>query len=41
MRVGAAGGCPVINLSWNDARVYLEWLAAATDQPYRLLSEAE
>jgi formylglycine-generating enzyme required for sulfatase activity len=32
---------PVINVSWDDARAYVEWLAAATGQSYRLLSEAE
>ena len=32
---------PVINVSWDDAKAYVEWLAALTGQPYRLLSEAE
>jgi formylglycine-generating enzyme required for sulfatase activity len=32
---------PVINVSWNDAKAYVEWLAKKTDKPYRLLSEAE
>jgi formylglycine-generating enzyme required for sulfatase activity len=32
---------PVINVSWDDAKAYVEWLAAQTRQPYRLLSESE
>jgi formylglycine-generating enzyme required for sulfatase activity len=32
---------PVINVSWDDAKAYVEWLRAETGQPYRLLSEAE
>ncbi len=32
---------PVIEVSWDDAKAYVEWLAAATREPYRLLSEAE
>ena len=32
---------PVINVSWNDAREYVEWLSSRTGQTYRLLSEAE
>ncbi len=35
------GRRPVINVSWNDAQVYLEWLTGATGQPYRLPTEAE
>ncbi len=31
----------MINVSWDDAKAYVEWLAAQTRQPYRLLSEAE
>jgi formylglycine-generating enzyme required for sulfatase activity len=31
----------VIKVSWEDAKVYVEWLAGETGQPYRLLSEAE
>jgi formylglycine-generating enzyme required for sulfatase activity len=35
------GRRPAINVSWNDAGAYVEWLSAATGQPYRLLSETE
>jgi formylglycine-generating enzyme required for sulfatase activity len=35
------GRRPVINVSWNDAKAYVEWLAAETGRPYRLLTEAE
>ena len=37
----AADDLPVINVSWNDARAYTEWLAQRTGKPYRLPSEAE
>ncbi len=32
---------PVINVSWNDAKEYVEWLSKKTGKTYRLLSEAE
>src|SRR5262249_50301887 len=32
---------PVINVGWNDAKVYVNWLSKKTGIPYRLLSEAE
>lgn len=32
---------PVINVSWDDAQRYVDWLADKTGQPYRLLTEAE
>ncbi|MEK8015841.1 MAG: formylglycine-generating enzyme family protein [Candidatus Parabeggiatoa sp.] len=32
---------PVINVSWDDAVAYLNWLTAQTGKPYRLPSEAE
>jgi formylglycine-generating enzyme required for sulfatase activity len=35
------GKRPVINLSWQDADAYVEWLSSETRQEYRLLSEAE
>ena len=35
------GGHPVIDVSWEDARAYAEWLSAETGERYRLPSEAE
>jgi formylglycine-generating enzyme required for sulfatase activity len=35
------GPRPVVNVSWSDARRYVEWLAKKTGKPYRLLTEAE
>ena len=35
------GTRPVINVSWNDAGEYVDWLSAQTGGTYRLLSEAE
>jgi formylglycine-generating enzyme required for sulfatase activity len=35
------GRRPVINVSWNDAKLYVEWLSNKTGKNYRLLSEAE
>jgi formylglycine-generating enzyme required for sulfatase activity len=32
---------PVINVSWYDAKAYIDWLSKKTGKPYRLLSEAE
>lgn len=32
---------PVVDVSWSDARAYCDWLSAASDQRYRLPSEAE
>ncbi len=32
---------PVINISWQEAREYAQWLAKTTGQPYRLPTEAE
>ncbi len=37
----AADDQPVINVSWNDASAYLQWLSQRTGQHYRLPSEAE
>lgn len=35
------GRRPVINVSWDDAQMYVKWLTRKTGQRYRLLSEAE
>ena len=35
------GRRPVINVSWNDAWAYADWLTDQTGEEYRLLSEAE
>jgi formylglycine-generating enzyme required for sulfatase activity len=35
------GDRPVINVSWDDAKQYVDWLARITGKDYRLLSEAE
>lgn len=35
------GSRPVINVSWQDANDYANWLAKSTGKKYRLLSEAE
>ncbi len=35
------GNRPVINVSWDDAKAYVRWLARKTGQDYRLPSEAE
>jgi formylglycine-generating enzyme required for sulfatase activity len=35
------GDRPVINVSWDDAKLYLAWLSQRTGQRYRLPSEAE
>jgi formylglycine-generating enzyme required for sulfatase activity len=32
---------PVINVSWNDAKAFTEWLSRKSGKTYRLLSEAE
>ena len=34
-------GLPVVNVSWEDAWRYADWLSAQTGSRYRLLSEAE
>jgi formylglycine-generating enzyme required for sulfatase activity len=34
-------GRPVINVTWNDTKLYLGWLAKKTGKKYRLPSEAE
>jgi len=35
------GDKPVINVTWEEAHQYAEWLSTMTDQNYRLLTEAE
>ena len=35
------GRRPVIEVSWQDARAYVEWLSRKTGEEYRLLSESE
>jgi formylglycine-generating enzyme required for sulfatase activity len=35
------GNRPVINVSWNDAKTYLQWLSKESGKDYRLPSEAE
>jgi formylglycine-generating enzyme required for sulfatase activity len=35
------GNRPVINVNWDDANAYAEWLSQKTGKTYRLLSEAE
>jgi formylglycine-generating enzyme required for sulfatase activity len=35
------GNRPVINVSWNDAKQYVDWLSATTGKHYRLPTEAE
>ena len=35
------GRRPVINVSWDDAQLYVKWLSRITGKTYRLLSETE
>lgn len=35
------GKIPVFNVSWNDAKQYVNWLSQKTGKQYRLLSESE
>ncbi len=35
------GKRPVINVSWNDAKAYANWLSRKTGKTYRLLTESE
>jgi len=38
---GADSRMPVVNVSWNDAKAYVDWLSQRTGKTYRLPSEAE
>ena len=40
-KAGGRGKRPVINVSWLDAKAYVNWLGGKTGKPYRLLSESE
>ncbi len=35
------GKRPVMNVHWHDVQTYVMWLSEKTEEPYRLLSEAE
>jgi formylglycine-generating enzyme required for sulfatase activity len=37
----AKDNLPVVNVSWNDAKAYADWLSQRTGKTYRLPSEAE
>lgn len=37
----AKGNGPVVNVSWNDAHAYAQWLSKRTGKQYRLATEAE
>jgi formylglycine-generating enzyme required for sulfatase activity len=37
----AAADLPVVNISWGDAKAYVDWLSQRTGKTYRLPSEAE
>jgi formylglycine-generating enzyme required for sulfatase activity len=37
----AGNNLPVVNISWNDANAYVQWLSKRTGKQYRLPSEAE
>jgi formylglycine-generating enzyme required for sulfatase activity len=37
----ATGNLPVVNISWNDAKAYTDWLSQRTGKAYRLPSETE
>ena len=41
MKVGAEKIAPVINVSWEDAQNYIQWLNQETGRHYRLPTEAE
>ena len=35
------GDRPVVNVGWNDAQLYVDWLTRSTGKRYRLLTESE
>lgn len=35
------GNIPVMNIAWDEAQAYVQWLSRKTGKPYRLLTEAE
>ena len=35
------GNHPVMNISWENAKSYVDWLGSKTGKPYRMLSESE
>src|SRR5699024_7850929 len=37
----AQDAMPVVNVSWNDAHAYVQWLSKRTGREYRLPSEAQ
>lgn len=37
----ASDNLPVVNISWNDANAYVQWLSQRTGKKYRLPSESE
>jgi formylglycine-generating enzyme required for sulfatase activity len=39
--MGGSGERPLINVTWKEARSYVQWLSRMTGKDYRLLTEAE
>lgn len=38
---GSNNSAPVVHVSWDEAKTYVQWLAKTTGKPYRLPSESE